>query len=583
MKDKPRNKLYLSFFLLFFAGNVFAGEIVIPSDDSYFPMHEDYLPSGNTKEYIQTARQFLSLRPDSIHAPRVAYDLFMLARRSSDEKLAGEMENIIFLRYPENIYASSLFRILPKSKNKSPLEVLVNKITLPDIYSPEFLKLPEKLCRLTLARLEKTEGEISDNFAVVMYVFADIAKSERLKDKLKARIDSILEKKDNLYKDILNTCLSKELRDEEKAVKLNDSLIFLQNFYISSYLSGKPDKDKINPEIAKILILKHINANNFTKALELFESIPEELQNKDDKILLWKTICLYKSGNSAGSIGILNVLLNNSHEDEWTLKIKKLKDSIKNYDKYLGENSSVISMVFEKLNKNVDIFEIYADIISGQSNIKCSIYLNFIKSQELEFDIFINDELKFGYKTSETRSFLLLPEENKIFAFNKPIPFIAPIMNMDKNSKDGLKIKTSFAVAPSISEFENPMKSLYAGNPEIIKLFLSLFTNTNCVFPLEPLKDKNITTYEWLFPDFGNNTLNNMEYQVNGKNIVTYLKYNKIKLKSLKYGAKNEFSFEPPKWPDKEIQEVTELNNEEIVYKILSSIFTFLPLLENIY
>jgi len=518
-----------------------------------FPLMEDYLLKGKVAEYLKDATAFLESNSSLKVAPRVAFDILMVAERLKNKNLTNQMKAILIFEYSQTIQGSYVLSSFKDAKEFRTF--ILNQADLRLKKDPS--SLPRKFTRVVVNGLGYFKMELLEDryFLLKAYCLAEAAEDEKVAGLLRSALSREPSKKD-AFDETMKICLDKTSNVAVKISSLHgkdNDAAFIEKFYLSTLSSD----ERKAPAIIRILAENAINAQDYEAAQLLINDLPLKDQS-DPQILFWKGWALLAQKKDMDAVAVFGEITKLYPDNEWSKSAEMYIDGVRSITESQESNAITMLAVSKELREGIGVLQTTVkyehDSKSGEIE-KFSLYIGMVPdSNHLELMLYKNDTLLIAYRTTDEVSSVYLKSDNKILTFNTPGPTPAPLLALSRDS-DGkfsftgnLAMETSIkkAGAKSSSLFDSPYLSTQTG----VQILLDYMTRNKGWVSNKPVIKKGMTSYIWQIPSADSSTMELLEYRISKKNNLSYINFGSTRIEEIKYGTKNSFKLTPPPWPE---------------------------------
>lgn len=568
------HNLCRSGYLLFFCVLPFlAASTPATAQEATFPMSEDYLPSGKISEYLGDALNYLDRNRSGKFAPRVAFDLLMVANYISNRALSDVMKAFILFEHSQSLQS---YYVLSSFKDVEDFREFLAKQA--DTRFKDYpTSFPRQFTYAVINGLRHFGSKLLENrsFLLRAYCFADLAGEKQIVNTILPMLRK--ESSDSTaLASIINIYFDKELSATEKIVRLHgkgDDADFLEQLY----LSRVSEEEKKQPDIIKILADNAIRSQEYQEAQLLIESMPKEL-HEDPQILFWKGWTLFSLEKDQQALNALAEITEKHQESEWATAAKEYAKGIRNYSEYQNANAEAILAMSKVIKAGIGMLQMNVNYVRGEETAKSHNYRAYVGivpgENRLEASLYKDNNLFFGYRTTARNSAIYLKSEPKILAFRKQGPIPAPSLSLAREDNGTFTFEAGFAMESSMegagAKSSTLFNSPYLSTPEGVQTLLNYMTKRWGCVPNEPVTKNGITTFVWNIPSTDSPDIKQVEYRVSVTDVLTCVRYDKVGIADIKYGPEKSFQLDTPAWPKRPIEE-----NEEFDFAAMMKLIGF--------
>ncbi len=402
------------------------------------PFYEDFIESGNLKEFIELAHNYLDENPDAKEAPRLALDLIMMGKASEDLKSVVRGTDLLLFQYlgtlPSLHFISSFDKGSPRLAQL--LKVKLDEANLSDQnFSNSFADTIVLLNRIHGAQLMNDPSLLLSSYLVVQG-----SNNEQLLDDLSEALDTV-EKNIPKYGALISLCRS-EAVPLSKIAELHKITGLDTDFVIKFFTAQLTPEQRKSPEFLEIMINSTLFGSNKKPelALSYLSSLPDESATLP-KYQVCTAFAHLINGNSETSLSLLKSIAQNNgaggNADPW----REIADSMSDGTEF-GESRKTLFLdqlqkLFASWQRENEIF-----VIEGSWNKEDSenglifkIGINK-KAQSFEIHFQKNKNPFFSYKVDSENCQIFTPSGKNIL-FTKPGAFPLPKIEVKRDTDAG--------------------------------------------------------------------------------------------------------------------------------------------------
>jgi len=548
------------------------------TETASFPLIEDYLLNGKVAEYLKEATAYLESNSSSKVAPRVAFDILMVAERLKNKNLSNQIKAILIFEYSQSIQGSYVLSSFKDAKEFRTF--ILSQAGLRLKKDPS--SLPRKFTRVVINGLGYFKMELLEDryFLLKAYCLAEAAEDEKVVGLLRSALTKEPSKKD-AFDATMKICLD---QTTDVAVKISNlhgkdkDAAFIEKFYLSTLSSD----ERKAPAIIRILAENAINAQDYEAAQLLINEMPLKDQS-DPQILFWKGWALLAQKKDMDAVAVFGEITKLHPDNEWSKSAEMYIDGVRNITESQEANAITMLAVSKELREGIGVLQTTVryehEPKSGELE-KFSLYIGMVPdSNHLELMLYKNNTLLIAYRTTDLVSSFYLKSDNKILTFNTPGPTPAPLLALSRDS-DGkfsftgnLAMETSIkkAGAKSSSLFDSPYLSTQTG----VQILLDYMTRNKGWVPNKPLIKKGMTSYVWQIPSADSSTMELLEYRISEKSTLSHINFGSVRIEEIKYGAKDSFKLTPPPWPECPVEKHAKFG-ADVMVKVMGAVMSLL-------
>ncbi len=531
------------------------------------PIPEDFLPSGRVGEYVQSATSFLKNNPQDRFAPRVAFDLYVLFSSVGKVTEAEQLRGKVLMDYPHSFQAGYLITTFEDAgKFSKYLDALADSM-----FSKDPKGVPQGFCRLYSVGLKRFRGhpDITENLPLLLkgYLFAQVASENDLAAHFRKNLalkEISLEK--DKERELVQIALSRSTSLEERILQLHamegDKLArFLKRVYLSSL--DKPTANKAS--LGRVRILTFLEEKEHAQALGMIETLPD-IEKNVPEVLFWKGLCHYGLGQDAEAVAALTRVYHMDPQGEWAETVKAFGEGILSFNQSVEQHADFCQGLVQSMFKEAEVFQVLAtfgDESKGKSPML--IYLGVMPGKNfMEVTFTRGDDLFLAYRTTNVDSTLYFKGEEVIHHFPQPGPILSPSLDVERKPDGGFNfnaeasMEANFAVAKKKSQnlLDSPLLNTRNGLREL--LAYSFRKQGSC--PLPSRNSTNSVIFSGLLPTLQKPGIKSYSVEENPLGKIAKITFPGLQLSGLQYGLETEVQLARPVWPERQIQEHSQLD-----------------------
>ena len=272
---------YLGRILLIFS---FLQISLLGDSENRIPFYEDYLKKGDLNGFLKVAERFLSENPDSVEAPRLAFDFLLVAKAAQDIDAIDFATSRLLFNFPNSLPTVHLLSSFDK-RSPALLKLLKGKVDASDMENNEFAI---NFCRtlLLIAKIQGPEILKDSGLRLRSFLMAKKAGVQSIIENSKKGL--ILESKGKGSNAKISSIILSDSGPMEKLVQLSGLSGSEVKFCVSFYLSELTEKERNSEEVKTIKIKQALFSGERKSVLaqELIDSLPASTRSSPKYQLL---------------------------------------------------------------------------------------------------------------------------------------------------------------------------------------------------------------------------------------------------------------------------------------------------------
>lgn len=539
-----------------------------------FPLIEKYIRAGEVREFIADATAYVRANENSPYAPRVMFDLYMLATLRDDAKTADSAKAMLVFRYPESAYGMHLFKAFADAEAYRTF--IIGRMD-ESLYS-----LGDREVKLLIGGIRRGMGRFggklleNNTFMLTCILLARRVGDVEMGQAIEKRFRDVLaadseDKLADLAK-VAAVCLAPDGTAADRVAKLDAMTDSAHADTFKQYfLSQLTPAERSTPAMTRIAAGVDVRAKRHDEALEKINSLPAKYV--DAQVLYWKASSLFAKGETAKARKAL-APVGGQPAGPWRTTCEKYAACLKDYDENLQANVATILAMMKRLREKTEVFECQVEVVDEESKRSFRLYIAAVFEENfLEIALFSQGKLLFIYKidATGTRLYTRLDEEILHFRDRAVVPSFQSSLTRGPDGKFNLQmgvgITTSLKQSAQASErlWNSPFLTTRAG----LLTFLGYGTRKNFGMPLSVEQVDGRTVLTWA--GFGSDSpeVPQIEVHVNADNVLTDIRTDWLRFGKLYYGPKAGVKLSGPKWPDLKVRDVGKEDIPAIVGKLI--------------
>ena len=461
------------------------------SAEDRIPFYEDYLKDSDFEGFLTSTRAFLDANPDAVENPRLCLDYLMVAKAARDLNSIDHATSLLLFTYPNSLPALHFISSFERGSPKL-IQLLKGKARNGDLSSQAFAN---SFCRaiLFIARSQGPELLQDSSLRLQTYLLAQKAEVEEIQSSTSKALEEL--RKGN---NVLNKVVSVVLDSGEPLEKLKRLATLSGSdarFCINYYLAQLSEKEARSPEV---LMLSMINAlfsqsPRPDEGLALIEALPEKMQN-EPQFQTFLALSQHLDERSEDAIATLKKTAGDAKEG-WQQTAGSFANGLEFLENRKTSLLESLGKAMDKLDRGGEALQlevVWTKESGNQDPINLRVLLRISKlKQTLEIQLYQNQEIYLGYRTSPEDSLLLLPQAQEIFSFQGPGALPIPTFEITRDVSSGIfnyAFNLNFASSSSFSKLIEETGKLidnpYLGTPKGREVMLDYLLSRKAIWLL---------------------------------------------------------------------------------------------------
>ena len=525
-----------------------------------YPRPEPYLEHGDPAGYAQAVMDFLERHPDSNFAPRVAFDLLMVATVFQNQPHAQKMQRLFVLDYPQSLQARYFRSTFANAGDyRQLLSRLLDEFSREP--SPAF---PEQFTQGLGAALDDFGDQLLDDADFLLksaYLLEAAGEVAGQKDLL-VRLTPMLDRNDDLA-DIAALAADSQKSISEKAVELhnassNKTALFLRDLFL--FQMTKDEREE--PGIRQVAAEASIEARRFADALALLER--QSLTEHGDKIIFQRAWSHAALGQADQAQDLLAQLEADYPGSPWLVPGRALKDAQEQYDSRLEAFTDALissAAAFAEL----DAFEgtlLYTPVPTS-APITAYVAMNLGKNS-FETHLRRAEALELAYRTAPEGSMLYIGGADVLRRASEPGPMPSFTVDLRRDARGGFEFNLSGNLINDLDDLVRNNRSLlespFLTTREGVEELLNYSVQSGYLLGKVEQTDGQ-TTLTLLRPDARDpESMTSGSFQLNEAGQLVGLAIGDVEVRNMRHGESDSMTFSPPEWPPLETALSKEFN-----------------------
>ena len=538
------------------------------TDADTFPLMEKYVRKGKILEYVADANAFVQANPKSPYAPRVIFDLHILATLRGDAAKASATKVALVLSYADSAYGLHLFKAFKDGEAYRKFLVGALQVSLDNISDAQAREYVRGI-RRGAGRFKK--DFFKDNtFLLTCILLARRVDDEEMGQALAGRLRAVLEadKEDKLadLAKVAAVCLAPETAAADRVSRLD---AMTDNRHADTFeryfLSRLSPTQRRMPAMIRIAAGVDREAGRFDKALARIASLPEK--HVDAQVLFWKASCLFAEGKSAQARQAL-ADVSKQPAGPWRTTGEQYAACLKNYDENLQATVTTILALSAGFREKTEVIECEAELFGEDSTSLFRAYIAAVPGDNvLEIMLLKKGKIIVAYRTDAegTRLYAQNSENILLFPGTPLVPVLESSLTRGDDGKFNFTMGMGFSssLQQSAKASEGLWNSPYLTTRTGLLSFLGYMARSRGLMPISVTKGDSGTVLTWGPFSPG---ASQIHFHVNADNVLTDIRTKSFRIRTLRYGPKSAVKLSGPKWPDLKVHRAGKDENSMVVF-----------------
>ncbi|WP_045221077.1 tetratricopeptide repeat protein [Desulfonatronum thioautotrophicum] len=528
-----------------------------------YPKPEKFLEHDDPAGYAQAAMDFLAENPDSAFAPRVAFDLLMVATVFHNTQYADMMTKLMVLDYAQSLQARYFRSTFPDADSYRALLARA----LDEFAREPNADFPAQYAHGLGFALDDFGDQLltdADFLLKSAYVLGAAGEAEAKQDFL-ARLAPMVSKDDELgsimalaagaQKNIVET--TRELH----AISGNNTALFLRDLFL--FLMTETERE--TPAMRQVAAEAYIEAKRFRDALPILER--QALEEHGEKIVFQRAWSHAALGEREKALSLLRQLDDHYPDSPWRVPGSQLTDALEQYDVRLEAFTEAL-LTLTATATDLDAFEGRLFFTPEGSAVPMSLYLALsMENNFLEAQLRREDALKYAYKTSPEGSMLFVKGDNVMHRFLEPGPAPSFKLDLQRDMHGRFQLDLSASLVDDLQDIalsnrtflESPYLTTREGAMELMQYTMQsgYFLGEIIKTDEQPVQTR-LTLVMLDARDPGATASGSIILNDIGQ--LVGLEMKNIVVRDVQYGESSAVTFSPPEWPLLDVVESREFN-----------------------
>ena len=437
------------------------------------PFYEDFLKESDFDGFLETAREFIDTNPDAIETPRLCLDYLMVAKAAQDLNAIDHASSLLLFTYPKSLPALHFISSFDRGSPRL-IELLKAKAQNGDLGNKAFAIA---FCRsiLFIARSQGPELLQDSSLRLQTYLLAQKAEVEEIQSSTSKALEEL--RKGNK---VLNKVISVVLDPGQPLEKLKRLATLSGSdarFCINYYLAQLSEKEARSPEVLRFSIINALFSQSPRpdEALALIQALPEKMQN-EAQFQTFLALSQHFDERSEDAIDTLKKTAGDA-KDGWQQTAGSFANGLEFLENRKASLLESLGKAMDKLDRGGEALQmevVWTNESGNPKPVNFRVLLRISKlRQTLEIQLYQDQEIYLGYRTSPEESLLLLPLAQEIFSFESPGALPIPTFEITRDVTSGifnyafnLNFASSSSFAKLIEEAEKLIDNPYLGTPK---------------------------------------------------------------------------------------------------------------------
>ena len=543
------------------------------TDAETFPLMEKYLRKGKIREYVADAMAFVAADPKSPYAPRVVFDLHLLAGLQGDASRANVTRIALVLHYSDSPYGMHLFNAFKDGE--------AYRTFLQDVLNGWLDEMNDAKARSLVRGIRRgaarfKDGFLKDNtFLLKCILLARQVGDTEMARALSGRLRAVLKAdKAGMQADlakVVAVCLASNTAAADRVAKLDamtdNGYTHAFKRYFLSRLSGAEWR---LPTMIRIAAALDVDAARFEQALAKIASLPAK--HVDAQVLFWKASCLFADGKVAEAREAL-AEVSKQPAGPWRTTGEQYAACLKTYDENLQASVTTILAVLARFRDKAEVVECEAEVLDEKSSPLFRAYVAAVPGDNvLEIMLLKKGKIIVAYRTDAegTRIYAQGSESILLFPGTAVVPTLRSSLTRDEDGRFNFNMDMGFSTSlqQSAQASEGLWNSPYLTTRAGLLAFLGYGARRHGWMPLSVVKGDGGTVLTWGAFD---KEISRIAFHVNADNVLTDIRAKGFRIRRLRYGPKAAITPAGPKWPDLKVRRA---GKDEIPLAVFGQIFS---------
>ena len=321
-----------------------------------FPTPETYHANGSQK-YMDDAVAFLKASPESVYAPRVAFDALIHAKkRGSPAGLEADLEALLLLDYPDSLHGGYYLRTLAEPKvARQTLEALISR----DLKKPR-ADFHQKFAGLLRRFLKECGDELIEDsgFALKTIVILEQADAAELRRDVLESFEGQLKPADSEYAfskqatDAGLPTVDRVLALHEHALDKNRTARSLRDLLLRKL----PEADAVSSKMRFVRAESLIQRRLIEKALEEYDAVKAD--DLGDKEWWLKSWCEARIGKFPEAKRGIDELRGRFPKSDYIALLSEVVDNLSAGAKRTDDYAKALGQIVDCASKRTDSFHV---------------------------------------------------------------------------------------------------------------------------------------------------------------------------------------------------------------------------------
>lgn len=512
------------------------------------PDPSGYYAGGRMFAYKTKAREFLEANPQSEAAPRVLFDLAMLALAEGNKPAADDVRRQLIFSHPSSVYARWCLPTWPSADEYRKFLGAQFQAKRAELVGPSG-KAYSQAVRMGMEQWGET-FLAGDAFllraALAAHASRDLllqtACCRPLRQSKEATPRRIVEIAFSGASDVTKVEQLHAMADDDKAAE-----------YEAFFYDGLEDAERERPAMLRVRAESLLQAGDMEPALAVLEKHPD--RDKDPQLLFWRAWCHAALGRPEPMKRLAERLAKDHSQSPWAADAGELVRAGEATEANLAVNVQAAIAVLEQLRQsNIDSLE--GRLVHRNEGRELRVYLALlIRKGYCEVVAETGGRIRIAYRADAGQARVYFDGEPSVHVFqqNAPRPVFATQITSDNN--DAFNFLWNF-------NFMDGSRPLAARNADFFSVDGRLLTPNGMTgvmrralvkkgwLPLTVSEEKGERRFAWIRPQVRRPGFERGHYKIAAENRLTEVQIPSLACTDLRYGPAGAVTLSPPRWPD---------------------------------
>jgi hypothetical protein len=446
--------------------------VIASTAASEFPTPENYHANA-AKKYVEDAAAFLKASPESVYAPRVAFDALIHTKRHGGAAgFEADLEGALLLDYPDSLHGGYYLRTLAEPKvGRQTLEVLISR----DLKQPRD-DFPQKFAGLLGRFLKQCGGELIEDHGIALksILILEQTKAAEMRQELLEGFWERLKPEDSEY------AFAKQATDAE--LRTVDRIVALHTHALEKNLTAASLRDLLLRRLPKadsgasrmrfIRAEALIQGNLIERAIQEYrEAEGDELGDKELWLRSW---CEARSGKFTEARRGLDELRSRFPKSEYVSLASEVIENLLAGKKRVDDYAKALGRIIDCAAKCTDSFHVMINQRGGEKKKTMVVFVDYSGPRNEFSTTMCDPDLKVvaGFRSTPKEIVAFADGWGCVRRFDEagfvPVPVLSLILDDDGNSFSfrtksfsfGVPIPSPLLDIPWFADAENQGKTV---------------------------------------------------------------------------------------------------------------------------